>query len=689
MSRTAPVPRAPLESLASLRGVETRYTDALGRRRRASAEALRRVLGAMGLRVSTARQVRAALEEQRAGRSARPIEPVVVAWEGRAVPVGLRLPERSAGAPVRCSLRLESGRVRRWSLRPAEASRGVRLPARLPLGYHQLEVRSGGASWNALVVSAPLRAFTPPGRAWGAFLPLHALRTGRGWGSGDFADLGVLAEWVGGLGGAVVATLPLLAAFLDEPFEPSPYVPASRLFWNELFVAPDLLPEMERCPEARALARSAAFREESESLNRAPWVDYRKSMALKRALLEPLARCFFESAPRDRRDDLRRFLERRPEAEDYARFRAAVERRGPWSRWPRRMRDGRLREGDFDPGRFRYHLYAQMAADGQLARLSRGRGSRAAGLALDLPLGVHPEGYDAWRHRDLFVEGVSTGAPPDPFFTRGQNWGFPPPHPERIRESGYAYFIACLRHHLARASLLRVDHVMSLHRLFWIPGGMGARDGVYVRYRAEELYAILALESRRHRVPVVGEDLGTVAPEVRPAMERHGLRGMHVLQFESPPFRPVPPNAQASLNTHDTPTFASFWSGADISERARLGLLGPAQARAEGLRRREVGEALVRFLRGQGRLREGPADPAAVLRACLAHLAASRAPLVLVNLEDLWLEPNPQNVPGTGFELPNWRRKAGPAFEEFSRMDSVLEALREMDNLRRRENSGS
>ena len=250
--------------------------------------------------------------------------------------------------------------------------------------------------------------------------------------------------------------------------------------------------------------------------------------------------------------------------EDYARFRAAGERQhAPWPAWPAPLRDGVIKEGDYDEEAMRYHLYVQWLAHQQLQSLSQKAREKGVRLYFDLPLGVHPDGYDVWREPNLFVLGASAGAPPDAFFAKGQDWGLPPLHPERLREQGYRYYIACVRHLLQMAGILRIDHVMGFHRLFFVPRGMKANQGVYVRYRAEEFYALLALEAHHHQAIIVGEDLGTVPPEVRPAMERHGLHRTYVAQFSLTPdarqaLLPPSSNMVASLNTHDTPTFAGF-----------------------------------------------------------------------------------------------------------------------------------
>ena len=387
---------------------------------------------------------------------------------------------------------------------------------------------------------------------------------------------------------------------------------------------------------------------------------------------------------------LKRFLEAKPQLEDYARFRAVCERRrAPWLEWPARMRAGTLRPGDYDENDRRYHLYVQWLAHQQMGSVSARARRNRSGINLDLPIGAHPDGYDVWRERDAFALAASVGAPPDRVWTHGQNWGFPPLHPERIREQGYRYLVACLRHQMHYAAMLRIDHVLGLHRLFWIPKGAPAGEGAYVHYRAEELYAILCLESHRQRAAIVGENLGTVPPYVNSALARHGILKMFVVQYEveGGPRRAlerVPADALASINTHDMPPFAGWWEGRDIAERRALGLLDPAAARAAHKSRAARRELLAKHLRRAGWLRRTGRGVSEVFRACAGFLAASRAGALLLNLEDLWGETEPQNTPGTSSrERPNWRRPARYALEEFVRLPAVGSVFRSIRRLRR------
>jgi 4-alpha-glucanotransferase len=696
-----------LYQLAHLYGVQTVYSDVFQHQRQASVEALLAVLRSLGAPVLTLNDVPSAWRERQQELWQRPLEPVAVAWDGEPPTIKVRLPSNVADASLNCCLDLETGEQQQWKWRGADIPvletaevEGARyvvkqlpLPNGLPWGYHKFTLELPGRHQETLVVAAPGKAYLPPGemdnRTWGVFLPLYALQTQKSWGSGDFSDLEAMMSWCAEIGSRVVATLPFLPTFLGgELFEPSPYLPVSRLLWNEFYLDITKVPELDKCQTAQALLASSPFQRELKTLRRSSLVDYRRQMALKRQILEKLCQCLF-AEPSDRLKALMHFAETNPLVEEYARFRATGEKqRAPWRSWPQPLVDGILKEADYNEENRRYHLYVQWLAKQQVQVLSEMAQRKGLRLYLDLPLGVHPDGYDVWRERGLFAGEVSTGAPPDAVFTKGQNWGFPLLHPEKIREHGYQHVIAYLRHHLRHADILRIDHVMGLHRLFWIPQGLEASHGVYVRYPAEELYAISVLESHRHKTVIVGEDLGTVPEEVRPTMTRHGLHSMYVLHYElaSNPRTALwrlPTDSVASLNTHDMHPFAAFWQGLDIKQRLELGLLDKAGAQREDQDRRAIKEALTNFWQEKGEIKQTTVDAYAALKACLASLSVSQARLVLVNLEDLWLETQPQNIPSTTDEYPNWRRKAQYSFESFCQMPQVLDTLRMIDHLRK------
>jgi 4-alpha-glucanotransferase len=663
-----------LAELTSLYGVQTEYWDAGGTQRRPSDEALVAVLATLGAPVETAGDLADAVRERRREQWNRLAEPVVTVEEGHALELSLRVPAWATGL-AQATIALEDGGELTHSFElgqlPVASTASVdgeerrelrlRLPEALPLGYHDLRIETGGDPADVLVICAPRHAPAPARpRGWGVFLPLYALRTARTMGIADLGDAEAMLAAVDELGGDLYGSTPLLASFAHEP---SPYAPASRLYWNELYADLDASPELERSPAARELLASRAFRERGTALAGLPYVDYPGTQSLRRPVLEELARTLYDGAS-PRRDALEAHLRANPQLDDYARFRAAGEAHGTgWPVWPAAERNGTLSIADDDPA-YRYHAYGQWLVDQQLEQIATRDG---AGLYLDLPLGVHSDSYDTWRERSSFALGASGGSPPDRFFAGGQEWGFPPMHPEGIRRERHRYPIASLRRMLSRARALRIDHVMGLHRLFWVPRGFSAADGVYVTYPADELYAIVCLEAHRHGTMVVGEDLGTVPDGVRETMEARGVRRSYVLQFSIRPDEhdaiEQPPTASlASVNTHDTPPFAAFWRDADAHLR----------------------EAVVADLRSRGRLAgDDEPDAVAVARTCLAELATGNAETLLVNLEDLWGELEPQNVPGTSGEgARNWGRRARYGLEQMLELPGVRDVLGHLDGQR-------
>ncbi len=692
-----------LRQLARLFGVQCSYTDVFGRRHTASADSLMATLRALGAPVSDWSDLQRALREKRLADADTRIAPCVVAWQGRAT-IPIRLPAHEMKGLSRCSWRLESGpsgaetfdlgrlpTVQEIELEGVQyLVKRLRLGSRLPLGYHQFELELSDQTHPFLVIAAPPTTYPLPENKenlWGAFLPLYALRTASNWGAGNLGDLEQLLRYVADLGGNILGTLPILASFLDRPFDPSPYSPASRLFWNEFYTDIPAVAEFEACPEAKAMVGSSEFQAQIQQLRASEHVNYRDLMALKRTVLEMLARRFFERRT-IRFSEFQRFLDTVPALDDYACFRAAGELRGQtWRNWEEPARAGTLTPNDYEIGAKQYHMYVQWVVTEQLERLSRTAKEVWPGLYLDLPLGVHGSSYDVWRHGDAFALAAAGGAPPDAVFTSGQNWGFPPLHPERLRRQQYRYFIASLRQQFRYAGLLRIDHVMGLHRLFWIPDGMDASDGVYVRYHDDELYAILCLESHRNRAAVVGENLGTVPAKVNAALKRRGLHGMYIVEYElalgkdnSP--RSVPENAIADLNTHDMFPFAAFLRGLDLRDRRALGLLEDESLAKELKDREESVQSLVEFLCRMGCLQTGQQSEQDVIRGCLDWLARSRAGMVLINMENIWAETNPQNVPGTQHERANWKRKARYGLSDF-REPSIAGLLETVNLLRK------
>ncbi|HJQ79194.1 MAG TPA: 4-alpha-glucanotransferase [Lacipirellulaceae bacterium] len=702
--------------------VQAAYEDVTGRRRRASVDALLSLLQSLGIEIDRPDQATGILRARQHERSLQGIEPVHVAWNGAPQPIAISLPAAFGGGQI--DYRIECGsqiieRSIRFDSLPLSAenssrssdfvSRMLPLPGNLPWRYHRLRLTAEGRNFESLIISTPRKAFVRDdaqaaankthhsngearrGRSWGVFLPLYALRTRRDWGVGDFTDLGELMDWVGALGASDVGTLPLLATFLDEPYEISPYRPASRLFWNELYIDVESIPEMRGCTESRQLVSSDGFRRRIAAQRGSELVDYCEVMKLKREVLAPLAAKFFEERPQ-RFDELAKFILDNPALIDYARFRAVCERqRASWPSWPERLNSGDVTDRDYDKSILDYHVYVQWIAHEQLAALRRRGEAAGCNLYLDLPIGVDPRGYDVWRHREMFAPETSVGSPPDVVFPKGQDWGLPPMVPERLRAEGYVLFRRVMETSCKFAGRLRIDHVLGFHRLYCIPPGFEADQGAYVRYNADELYAVATLESHRNRCELVGENLGTVPISVDRQIARHGIAGMWVAPYELEPGRraglsPPPPQHVAMLNTHDMPPLAAWWKAADVADRIELGLVnGEAAARERDERLIAIGQ-LKDWLRSldlptmEDEL-QGDAD--VPVRPLLRGIAASEARLVLINLEDLWLETRPQNIPSVSDQRPNWRRKTRYRLDEIMRLPEVIEALRETNELRK------
>ncbi len=675
----------PLVNLAEAYGVATSYEDWRGRRVEIERGALVAILEALDVRTANPAQSLADAEGARLGEL---VEPVSVAWDGRG---SLLLWTPPGVGAVEIDLIDERGAHRALRFRPSEtrirarvSTGGVdRIERLLPLrdlatGYYRAHMRwrAGDRTeeGEALVLAAPRRTFGGDlaARAFGVFAPLYALRSANDPGIGTLGDLGRLLRWTRAQGGTTVGTLPLLATFHDDPEGVSPYAPVSRLAWDELYLDVTALPEYDDQIAARAVSATPA--EAGGDL-----VDYGAVDRAQLAVLQALARRAFSDGRR--REELGRFALEMPLVRDYAHFRGARETLGAaWRVWPSSQRAGKLALADVDDATSNAHLYAQLALHEQLTQLaSDARVADGPGLYLDLPVGTHRAGFDAWRFPEAFADGLDAGAPPDRISAVGQNWHFAPAAREGLRRSGYRYFIESVRNHMRHAGMLRIDHVMGLHRLWVMPRGVAASEGTYLRYRAEEMWAALSIESHRAQCVVIGEDLGTVPIEVRRAMRRHGVGGSYVLQYEARPqrraLRTPPPLAVASLNTHDMPPFGGWERGLDIDVREQFGHAAEGALVSARVERTALVSALREFMG----VATSDAQPEALVQACLEFLGWSPARLVLVSLADLLGELGAANVPGTTLEHPNWQRRFPVGVDQLSdepRIAQLLEALR-------------
>jgi len=680
-----------LREIAGSVGIATRHVDALGVVHEPDEETLSRLIAAFGL-PSDPREAAEALAEE--GRAAPfGLAPVhIVAQEEPAPVLTLRLPADRGGVEWHC--RIEDGT--HWAGRSDGAE--LRLPAGLPLGYHRLAIAGIGETAEIGLVVAPqschLGAGLQPGaRSWGLTAQLYGLRSARDWGIGDFGDLRTLCREAGGLGAAAVGINPLHALFAAEPRHFSPYSPSSRVWLDYLYIDVTEVPGFAEDAAAQALAPLDAIR----AARGAGLVEYAAVAAVKRPVLEALYRRF---RARERGCALgaafRAFRREGGAAlAAFATFEALHEHftgaGGPfsWLDWPAEMRDPRSAEvakfARAHVGRVRFFQFLQWQADRQLGAAAAAGHQDGLGIGLyrDLAVGVNPNGAEAWADRELIVPGAAIGAPPDLLSRAGQNWGLAPINPLALRRRGFAPVIAALRANMRHAGILRIDHVMSLERLYWVPSGLPATRGAYVNYPFRDLLRLVALESRRHGCAIVGEDLGTVPEGFRERLQEANVLSYRVFVFERrgdggfiPP-GDYPPVAAASAATHDLATLKGFWLGNDIAWRRRLQLYPDAAAEASEVEgRRRDRQKLLEALAGEGLLgperfgeflsRDGePIYSLELGEAILAFLARSRARLMLVQMEDIAGEGEQANLPGTTEAHPNWRRRLASTLEDF------------------------
>lgn len=706
-----------LDELAAKAGIEPCYHDIWGAPHALSIDTKRTFLDAMGIPAATEEQVEQSLQALGTRSWRRALEPVTVVHEGQDAPAADIVFDAESGGTAAWRVTAEDGRgyegnIALGDLPLVEAKtvdgrqlerRRLALPGSLPLGYHRLEVMGdafAGGSGVATLIVAPQQAYLSeslrqaPG-IWGVGLQLYGLQGLESWGLGDFGDLSGFAGKMAGLGASALGINPLHALFPGNPAHISPYSPSSRCFLNPLYIKVEAVPDFAECPEAGGHVRTADFRSSLDALRTMPLVDYVAVASAKLPLFERLYSAFRVNHIEQgtaRAEAFREFQRQGGAAlQRYATFEALAEHfRGgrsghfPWRDWPPPYRDPNSPETAVfardHADRVTFHQYLQWEADRQLgsARAACARGGMSVGLYRDLAVGVDADGADAWAEQNLMAQGISIGAPPDPFNLKGQSWGLPPFNPHALRAAAYRPFIECLRANMRHAGALRIDHVMGFARLFWIPRDASAAEGGYVRYPLDDLLAIVALESQRGHCVIVGEDLGTVPEGLRERLSFEQILSMRLLYFERQDddgFRAAqayPELAQIAIGTHDLPTLPGYWREHDIDVRAALHLLPPPNSewmlRQDRARARS---ALLALLRGAGMLStagkpvEDPdIDMADLVDAAYRFLATSPGRLLVVQLDDVLCVTEQANLPGTTDEHPNWRRKLPMPWEE-------------------------
>ena len=711
--RSAGIEPEVLDRLACAAGIAPDWMDVEGRKHVVPDDTRRALLAAMGLGAATTGQARERLAELAARRERRVLPRTLVVPEGTNVRIAIAVGDRQWPRRGALHVRSESDAVASVSFivddLPADSivaadggsvlRRIATLPS-LPVGSYTVTVDDRSELACRLVV-APRCCYLPAvlregGRRFGLAAHLYALRRRGDQGIGDFTTLGEAGAATAKAGGAVVALNPLHALFATDRDRASPYQPSDRRFLDPIYVDVERVPDLDASPQARRVLSTHAG--SIVQLSERPLVDYAGVWHVKHAVL---AECFQAFERRGSMDDLVAQFDRFVRAGGSALIRfatfeaiAAVHPNTAWPDWPQGLRQPEGRAvADFverHASRVRFALYLQWLADRQLgdaAAVSRADGL-AFGLCRDLAVGAARDGAEAWSTQDTLARDVSIGAPPDPFSAAGQIWSLPPPIPGAMRDEGYDGFRTLIRANVRHAGWLRIDHVMSLTRLFWIPDGAAGADGAYVSYPLDDLLGVLALESLRARCAIVGEDLGTVPEGFRDRLADADVLSYQPLLFQRDGATFHAPSgyadkAVACVSTHDLPTFAGWWNGADIDERQALRLLGDEAARSARNERRSDRESLAIAIRDHDPSASATFDAtrahdAAVTRDIHRFLGATPAMLVLLQADDLAAEAVAQNLPGTDRERANWRRKVSVAAAELWRTECGAAATRDL-----------
>ena len=702
-----------IEGLARLRGIGDAYHDYRGELKYFSLDTKKALLRAMGCAVDDPAALASELTGLEAGRRCKFL-PVLAAARGARIGADINVTAREFGSALVWTVHFEDGSRRDGVTSTADCPeiwrgevagswitrRHFKLPFDLPPGYHELEAKiAGGRADRCLLILSPPQCFEPVPiiegrRLWGIAVQLYTLRSRDNWGIGDFNDLRMLIRWAASHAAGFIGLNPLHALAPADPERASPYSASSRHFLNVLYIAVPLVPEFAECAAARERLADSSVAARLHELRARELVDYQGVADLKFEILALLYRDFCDRHVAPDSDRARIFhafvaaggnalqMHARFDALDRY-FRATLGTASGWLSWPQEYRDvnggAAARFAAQHPDEVEFYAYLQWLAHEQLCEsqaLARELGM-PIGLYGDYAVGANPSGSETWTDQNSYLTGAEIGAPPDPLALKGQGWGIPPQDPSVMQEQRLQGFVRLIRNNMRYYGALRLDHVMALFRLWWVPDGFSPTEGAYVHYPLQQLLTVLALESARSACLVVGEDLGVVPDEMRQAMPEFGLYHYKVLLFEKLDGRFRRPNeyvrkALATATTHDMPTLRSYWEGRDIELRRGLNLYPSAEIENDVVRERERDrELLLGALLEQGLKPAHPATPFDAFTAELAHalhLYLARAPtaLVALQIEDLLGETLPVNVPGTDKEYPNWQRKISADIEEIA-----------------------
>ncbi|AJJ21407.1 4-alpha-glucanotransferase [Yersinia intermedia] len=696
--------RKSLDQAATLAGIAASYINAHGKPQAILPETKQQLLAAMG---------RTYVPQDTQTESA-PLPVVKVFTFGSP----MQLPMAGSG-DYHWQLQTEKGELHQGRI---SAKKTLTLPSSLPQGYHRLILEQGLQQWQCSIIVAPKRCYEPDAllagkKLWGACVQLYTLRSERNWGIGDFGDLSQMLEQVGERGGAFIGLNPIHALYPANPQSASPYSPSSRRWLNVVYIDVNRVDEFQHSEAAQLWWHQPETQQVLAEVRANEWVDYPQVMQLKLMALRLAFPLFTARKAKDARmQAFHQFVEQggrslhQQAAFDalHAHLSAQDPMMWGWPVWPEKYRDGHstavadfCREYASD---VTFYLWLQWLAATQFDSCFRNSQSRKMpiGLYRDLAVGVAEGGAETWCDRELYCLKASVGAPPDILGPLGQNWGLPPMDPHVMVARAYQPFIDLLRANMTSCGALRIDHVMALLRLWWIPYGQTAAQGAYVKYPVDDLLAILALESQRHHCMVIGEDLGTVPVEIVAKLRDSGVYSYKVLYFEHDSentFRApqsYPAQAMATITTHDLPTLRGYWQSDDLTLGNKLGLYPDQQILKQlYLDRERAKQGLLEGLHHYGCLPKRVGHKASLLsmspvlnRGLQRYVADSASALLGLQPED-WLDmATPVNIPGTSEEYPNWRRKLTTTLEEMFADSQINRLLKDLDKRRKNVSAG-
>ncbi|WP_333609149.1 4-alpha-glucanotransferase [Arsukibacterium sp.] len=724
---------ALLAELIAFCGIETQYDDAWGNPTEVSEAAQLALLAAQGFNISDEDAARAELLERQLDVWQQVIAPVSVQLLAEPLVLEVRVPLALANTPFELVLTSEQGEQQQLVLVPVEGELQQAvvlddeeyhlyqhsLPFTLPMGYHKLVLQCQGTelSFSQQLILSPGQCYQPAQftaqKQWGVSVQLYGLRSARNWGVGDFTDLQQLIRYLAANGADFVGLNPIHALYPAMPESASPYSPSSRRWLNIIYLDVTALPGYQQCPKTRCLTEAPGFAAQLAAERAKDWVDYAAVMQLKLPVLKNLYQWFVQHSGVEAQLTAA-FNEFKVQGGQslqqlalydalHAYLIAQDSQHWGWPNWPEQYRDPSSAEVQqfmqSHSTELDFYCYLQFMAQQQLAaaqQLAKQQGM-VLGIYRDLAVGVSEASTEIWGNAELYCRDASVGAPPDPLGPAGQNWGLPPMHPYQLFQQAYQPMVELLRSNMQDAGALRIDHVMALLRLWWVPkSAADAGGGAYVYYPIMDLLGILALESQRAQAVIIGEDLGTVPEGIRELLAQYGMYSYRVFFFEtasdggyiSPAHYPA--QAMATLSTHDLPTLIGFWHCEDLKLGQQLGLYKDEQQLQQLYQQRHANkQRILDSLHGHAML---PADyPRSVEQLAMdrtlnlalqRHLASGQSQLLCLQLED-WLEmTQPVNIPGTSDEYPNWRRKLSAELEQWTTQPHISALLQDLSQCR-------